>query len=371
MRERGWDATRIPWEQHGAVLRGELVPDLSARIQPVVSETTNTWTPIDLVALAASPPEPATISGLVYPGRRHVFSGEPETLKTWAAQVMCVEQIVAGHEIVWIDFEMDGREHAARLRALGLADEQLSSFFYVHPSEPLPPVLAAFEALISVVQPTLVVFDAFTGALALHGADENKNTEVERFYTSVVSPIQAQGAAVVLLDHVTKNPETRGRYSIGGGRKLGACDVHLGFEIVKAFGRGKTGIAKVLAHKDRPGYLTRPKAAELELVSDAETGSVTPRWHAGSEGEGVPQSFRPTWIMEKVSQYVGSKPVEDLPSRTQIEENVGGRREYIRQAIDRLIVEEFLAIEQGPRGASVLRFVRPFSRAIDESKEAA
>ena len=38
--------------------------------------------PIDLVAAAADPPEPPTIGGLLYPGKRTLLSGETESLKT-------------------------------------------------------------------------------------------------------------------------------------------------------------------------------------------------------------------------------------------------------------------------------------------------
>jgi hypothetical protein len=42
----------------------------------------HSWQPIDLVALELQPPSPPSTIGLLYPARRYIFSGEPETLKT-------------------------------------------------------------------------------------------------------------------------------------------------------------------------------------------------------------------------------------------------------------------------------------------------
>ena len=41
----------------------------------------HSWQPVDLLGAALNPPAPPSIEGIVYPGRRHVFSGEPESGK--------------------------------------------------------------------------------------------------------------------------------------------------------------------------------------------------------------------------------------------------------------------------------------------------
>jgi hypothetical protein len=328
-------------------------------------EPAHSWKPIDLLAFADAPPEPPTISGLVYPERRHVFSGEPETLKTWAADVLAVEEIRAGREVDYIDLEMSARETTARLRALGLTDEEFGHFIYLAPSEPVTDVgiAADVQSLLSVVRPSLVVIDAFTGALELHGHDPNSGVEVERFYRTVVKPFQLHGAAVVLLDHVTKNSAARGKYSIASERKLGGADVHLGFELVRPFGRGKTGLARIVTNKDRPGHLPRPKAAELELTSDPETGHIS--WQIRpAETVDAEHQFRPTGLMEKVSRYVAAH-VDELPSRNSVEENVKGRREYVRQAVDVLLAEGFLGEQEGPRNARLLSSIKPFKEGSE------
>lgn len=327
----------------------------------------HSWTPVDLAAIDDAPPEPATIGGLAYPGRRHVFSGEPESMKTWTTLVLAVEEIRAGRTVVFVDFEMGPREQLARLRDLGLTDDELARFLYLAPSEPMTntQVRADLDQLLLNHRPSLVVIDAFTGALEIHNLDPNVGVQVERFYRLVSNPLVAHGAALVLLDHLTKSKETRGRYSIGSERKLARVDVHLGFETIKPFGRGKTGLAKILTHKDRPGHLPRPKTAELELRSSADTHTIT--WEIRLAEDGAdPSTFRPTVLMHRVSEYVAGTPADDPPSRNTIETHVGGKAEFVRRAIDALVEEGYLHETTGARGARLLHHVKPFEERDDE-----
>jgi hypothetical protein len=80
---------------------------------------------------------------------------------------------------------------------------------------------------------------------------------------------------VIVLDHLTKDKESRGRFAIGSERKVGGADVHLGFETTLPLARGKSGKARIVTHKDRPGYLPRRKCAELELISDPDSGRIS------------------------------------------------------------------------------------------------
>jgi hypothetical protein len=69
-------------------------------------------------------------------------------------------------------------------------------------------------------------------------------------------------------------------------------------------------------------------------------------------------------LMQKVSRYVAAH-IGDLPSRNQVEEQIKGRREFVRQAIDVLVAEGFLEEEDGPRNARLLRSIRPFREGDD------
>jgi hypothetical protein len=101
------------------------------------------------------------------------------------------------------------------------------------------------------------------------------------------------------------------------------------------------------------------------LDSDATTGRLA--WQlevsraVGGEGE-----FRPTRLMEKVSEYL--ERWGEPASRGQIEQDVKGKAEYLRRAIDVLVAEEFAVEFRGDHRAKMVKLDRPF-READEWAE--
>jgi hypothetical protein len=327
----------------------------------------HSWRPVSLQDVGREPAAQPSVGGLVYAGLRHVLVGEPESLKTWAAASLVVEALAGGRSALYVDCENGAAEMRERFLALGLSEDDLERVPYISPAEPMtdPAVLGEVEMLLAVVEPALVVVDSFDALLELHAADPNSTVDVSRFYRTVVDPLRATGAAVVLLDHVAKDTKTRGRWAIGSQRKVGVAEVALGFELVQPFGRGRTGLAHVFTRKDRRGYLPRPRAADLELRSDEATGAVSWTWKqpAGEPAEGA---FRPTRLMEKVSRYVEAHVAEEKVPRSAVEEHVSGKRQYVREAMDRLVHEGFLEETAGPRGARLLTSLRPFREDADD-----
>lgn len=338
----------------------------------VTDDPTNephSWRPLNLREFGLEPAPRPTIGGLAYAGLRHVFFGEPEAVKTWGAAALAVEEVAAGNNIVYIDAENGAREMRERFLALGLSEDDLDRIAYIEPSVPLTKdaaILADVEQMLGKLRPTLVVLDSFDALLELHGLDPNSTIEVSRFYRTVVDPLRTTGAAVVVLDHVSKDKQARGRWAIGSQRKIGLAEVALGFELVHPFGRGRTGLARVVTHKDRRGWLPRPRAAELELRSDAETGAVAWTWRPASSDAKDGAVFRPTRLMEKVSRFVGAHVAEEKVTRSAVEEAVEGKAQYVREAMDRLVEEGFLEETPGPRGARHVTSIRPFREGFDD-----
>jgi hypothetical protein len=63
---------------------------------------------------------------------------------------------------------------------------------------------------------------------------------------------------VVVIDHVAKNTESRGRWAIGAQHKQAAITgAALTFEVVRPFGHGMEGLARVVIKKDKPGHLRK------------------------------------------------------------------------------------------------------------------
>jgi hypothetical protein len=282
------------------------------------------WTPRNLAELEERPPVEPTIGqvGLVYPGRRHVFSGPQETAKTLAAYIVSLEEIRHGGIVVLVDLEMGPWDARDRLRDLGATCDELAELHYIEPdTPPTPDNLLGLIAL----APSLVIIDAAAGAFELAGLDDHKRADVEKFAGLYVRPFWRLGVATITLDHVVKATKERGGYAIGSERKVGGADVHLGFEPIRKLTRGGSGLYRIVTHKDRLGHLPRPRAAELELRSDPDTHSIT--WELRPADPGSDQSFRPTALMEKVSLYVESCN-SDRPSRNAVEQAVTGKRDY-------------------------------------------
>jgi len=144
----------------------------------------------------------------------------------------------------------------------------------------------------------------------------------------------------IVVDHVTKNVDGRGRYAIGSERKIGGADVHLGLHVVRRLRRGGSGLVRIDTHKDRPGYLA-DVAAELELSSDPETHQIA--WTFGEASGGTSDGWKPFVLMERVLEYVAS--ADEPMSRYAVAEAVRGKREYVFVAIKELLAENRLALE--------------------------
>ena len=199
----------------------------------------SSWSPIDLrdaVSGDYSGPQPALLrrsdgKHLIYPGKLHSFAGVPGGGKSWLVQVLSAQVLTTGSIVLYFDFEDAPESVVSRLKILGVPDQLiLDRFGYVSPSEPLPPGGAdGLDAWIEAAD--LVVFDGVTDAMTLHGWNPLDNQQTAQFMQRLVGPLGsgAQQPAVVMVDHVTKSSDDRGRYAIGAQHKLAA--VHVQFTV--------------------------------------------------------------------------------------------------------------------------------------------
>jgi hypothetical protein len=305
-----------------------------------------TWSRIDLTAdELAAPSEPPIVCGVLYRGKRHAVSGPPEALKTVFSNILGLEHLRAGHgAFALIDFEMDARDVRCMLGELGATAAELENVHYFAPDG--PPQQEDLDALVA-AEVRLVVIDAAAGAYDVSGLDDNKRADAERFGQLWIKPLWRLGITTVLIDHVVKNEEARGRFAIGSERKLGAVDVHLGLHPVKHLTRGGRGIVRIQTHKDRPGHLARPTARELHLTSDPETNTIT--WEIlptdlEETAETSQSTFRPTVLMDRALDHVHAHLDEPL-TRSALAAAIGGKRKYALDGIDLLIDEGRLALD--------------------------
>jgi hypothetical protein len=327
---------------------------------------THSWKPQSLITLAANPPERPTIGRLLYPGKRTLLSGETESLKTWLALILAKAELDIGLPLAWVDMDAMGPGALLeRLRLLGVTDDVIADrFLYYEPVQRL--VADLLDEVCATIRDRgirLLVGDAFNPWLHVHGLDPNSTLDIEAFWREVADPITRAGAAPVLLDHVAKNADSRGKYAYGSERKASGAIVHIGFKGLTPFSRGVEGSSLLSTYKDRPGFLPRPTIGKLVLTSDG--GAVAYRLDADLSRTG--DTFRPTTLMEKVSRALERE--SEPRSANWVETTVDGKGESKRTALNRLVDEGFLSEEQGPRKARLFTSVRPYIER--EEQEAA
>lgn len=326
------------------------------------TQTIDSWTPQNLNHLPEHPPVPPQLgqTNLVYPGKRHVFSGPPESAKTLAAYCILIQTVRTGGTCILIDFEMGGYDARQRLRELGATPLEISQIAYIEPDEPATkPRITRLVAL----EPNLVVIDATAGVYSLEGLDDNKRGDVEKISGLYVRAFWQHNIATILIDHVVKDTETRGRYAIGSERKLGGADVHLGFDTITPISRGTTGRYKITTHKDRGGYLKRGHLADLHLNSNPETHAINWSFTEAVTTTDDQGQFRRTGYMERAS--IKLELADEPISIRELKRRVKGTGTYVDDAVETLVHEGYVELSSGPHNAKLLSSKRQYREADD------
>lgn len=342
-----------------------------------------TWAPVDLSAILAGDvqtPVPTMLTRedgvcLLYPGLTHSIHGESESGKSMVCQIEAARLLAAGEEVVYVDFESDPAAIVERLRLFGATDAQiLAGFRYLQPEVAYNATgqdLLAWDGLLK-QRPALVVIDGVTEAINLFGYSSNDNDELTKWGRMFPRRIaDATGAAVVMVDHVTKSTDGRGRFAIGGQAKLAMITgAAYSVEVEQPLGRGLRGVIRLMVGKDRPGYVrghagpmqgsSRTQEAARVIVDSLDADRrpevrITAPDHVEEEN-----GFRPTGLMTKVSKYLETSDGASI-SQSVLLDGVGGtNRDMTRRAIDMLVVEGYVSRRAGPRNAKLYDLIRPF-----------
>lgn len=365
------DADTTPDELLDAA-RGDL--DTIPTTAPGVDGTTptNTWAPVDFNAVLnddLTTPKASILhrrdgKSLLYPYAVHSISGEPGSLKTWVALLAIAQELEAGNNAALIDFEDRAQSVAARLLQIGVNPDHLrdpTRWRYVRPDAALDP--AGTTALDDAVADcTIAVIDGVTEAMSLHGWSINDNDDVAAYVTKLPRRIADRGPAVLQVDHVTKDSDTRGRYAIGGQHKLASITgTAMKALVVKSGGRGEHGVIKVVLDKDKHGDVgpSGHTIGEFHLddTQDGQTFAWLDHPTASVDDEG---HFRPTVLMGRVSDYLAA---HGGSSGAAIRSGVKGKNESIAEAVEALIREGHIRTEPAPRGGVFHYLVTPFEDA--------
>lgn len=307
--------------------------------------------------------------GLFYKGKVHVVAGEPESGKSWLAQHAAAVVLAADGRVTYLDFEDDEYGVVARLLALGVAaDVVVESFVYVRPDEALGTENGALLDQ-ACAGSELAVLDGTTEAMALHGWKPKDDIDTALFQARILRRMSASGAAVVVIDHVVKDREQRGRYATGSQHKLAGVDgAQYLVDARKRWAPGRSGMARITVTKDRPGRV-RAGLDDLSTVGDMVVTSwpdgaveieIRPPLVSTTAADG---GSRPTVLMERTSLYLAAHSGEDV-STNRVRQGVKGNNEGIDRALDVLAAESFVTLSMVGR-SRYYRHGRPYSQDTD------
>lgn len=334
-----------------------------------------TWWPAPIAeraTQAAEAPAPTHLlrddgQPLFYAGKVNGLIGESESGKSWVALHAVHQAAAAGQRCLILDFEDSPASVLSRLQALGADGELVGDLIhYADPQEALGLLQQAdlHEAL--GWQYGLIVVDGVNVAMTLMGFDLNSNTDTTEFSTRLLRPLARTCAAVVTVDHVPKNPEARGKGGIGAQQKRalqdGCC---LLVEVLEPFGKGQTGELRLTVDKDRNGHVRGiagggKYAGKAHLESEGETVRM---WIAAPDLRPVDErpAWQPTALMERVSRLLeeAAQPM----SRNEICDAVGGRKQFVLQAVSELVKAGHItpAKRPGRGGGEVYSHLRTFT----------
>jgi hypothetical protein len=274
--------------------------------------------------------------GVLYKGLIHFLYGKPGTLKSWLAL-----SLVQNCETRFWDFENGVSVTGSRLRALETPIEKAAVFDSPATKDG---VRARVKQYVK-SPPELLVIDGFSGLAGVLGVDPDSNQDVLSVFTDIFAPLRRAGVTVLVLDHLPKDLGVED-YPIGAQAKKSQSDVTL---LVRDNKRSST--LDVMVTKDRVGKLSQrceegpyPKLLGRLSLDDVEGRAEVKLdpYRSARLGPNEIQLEAAT-LMQAIWNHVQENP--DC-TQTQIEESVRGRRDTIRETIEGMVRNGFVARKQ-------------------------
>ena len=239
------------------------VPDQAEQGEPAVLRARYADVAGLLAGTIPGPPEPAF--GTRTDGRRIFYAdqvnmlfGDPESGKTWVALAASAEALNAGHRVLVIDLDHNGTASiVTRLLALGVHPETLGDlnlFRYVEPEDRNEAYAVVDDA--QDWPPAVVVVDSLGELLPMFGSSSNSADDFTLVHSAVLKPLAKTGAAVLVIDHLSKGSESRAFGPGGTGAKrraIGGSSIRV--RVKDQFAPGSGGSAFRTVNKDRHGGL--------------------------------------------------------------------------------------------------------------------
>lgn len=342
----------------------------------------SSWAPVDLRAARKARGQLKPTIGrrgdgehLFYPGKVHSVHGESESGKSWFALCVAAECLLSDRPVLFVDFEDDGAEVAHRLLLLGVPESVVDDpqlFTYARPEvEPKTDQdIEAFARLLS-RRFDFAVIDGVTESMTMFGLVGKDNDDVAKWQRKLPKAIARHtGAAVVCVDHVTKDADSRGRFALGGQHKMAGLDgAAFIIEPETPFARGLAGSASVRIGKDRHGCLRgtggkyQPKdrtqpVATFRLDSTDPTRAV---WALDAPAD-VDKAGQVERVTSAHKQRLDAKAAEKIANRKWCMERLSRHLESANLSVDarsgRKIVETLWKAHQESTDSGVRKIAR-------------
>lgn len=234
--------------------------------------------------------------GMFYTNQVNILFGEPESGKTFVALAAIVECLNKGGRAVFLDMDHNGMEGiAARLLDLGAPSEilgNLDRFRYKEPEDRQDLIEAIAD--LRAWRPGVAVLDSVGELMPTMGLSSNSPDDFTIAHTSVLKPLAMAGAAVIAIDHVAKNTESKAQGPTGTAAKARAAGgTMLRVTVKDAFTPGHGGSAYLNIKKDRHGGLRsnaprgdkEPLGGTFKLFADGNFAVF-----AAQDGERMPET---------------------------------------------------------------------------------
>lgn len=195
---------------------------------------------------------------LFYAGQVNWVFGDPESGKTWLCQACLVEALKGGRAGLIIDLDHNGPEATvSRLLDLGAPESALRDpdrFRYCEPEDRTEVRQVIEDA--QLWRPAVAIVDSVGELLPLYGSSSNSADDFTSTHAFVLKPLAKAGAAVLAVDHLAKNADSR---AVGPGgtaakrRAIGGVSIRV--KTKQPFTPGHGGSATLVVNKDRHGGL--------------------------------------------------------------------------------------------------------------------
>lgn len=256
-----------------------------ARLQEAINDWFTTEDRVEFVPMrtllaeevAAVEPEVGVIegrdTGLFYRGAVNLVWGTDGCGKTLLLQKIIMQELEAGNEVMYLDAEEGSpRNMRLRLQEMGIDPEWGDRLHYVNLDRPPTPETRAMF-VDKAKDCSLVAIDSAGEFMGMYGKDSSKDLETRSILFEMFGrPLAKTGAAVVILDHISKSSD--GSQPIGSIRKRAGVDgaaYNMMVDEGNEWSKTRGGYANLICQKDRNGTYARSEHVARIQVFPAAT----------------------------------------------------------------------------------------------------